>query len=35
MIAEMAAFNVAGYLIEERHRWPVNYCFPTRTINSK
>ena len=22
-IAEMAVFNVAGYLIEERRRWPV------------
>ena len=23
IIAEMAVFNVAGYLIEERRRWPV------------
>ena len=23
IIAEMAVFNVAGYLIEERCRWPV------------
>ena len=22
IIAEMAVFNAAGYLIEERHRWP-------------
>ena len=38
IIAEMAVFNVAGYLIEERRRRPVNYCFPTRTtfqINSE
>ena len=24
----MPVFNVAGYLIEERHRWPVIWCFP-------
>ena len=23
IIAEMTVFNVAGYFIEERHRWPV------------
>ena len=28
----MAVFNVADYLIEERHRWPAIYCFPTKTI---
>ena len=24
----MAVFNVAGYLIAERRRWLVIYCFP-------
>ena len=32
IMAGMAVFNVAGYLIEERRRWPVNYRFPTRTM---
>ena len=32
IIAEMTVFNVAGYLVEERRRWPVLYCFPTGTI---
>ena len=27
-IAEMAVFNVAGYLIEERRRWPVITASP-------
>ena len=38
IIAKIAVFSVAGYLIEERHRWPVIYCFPTMTtfqINSE
>ena len=28
IIAEMAVFNVAGYLIEERRRWPVITASP-------
>ena len=32
IIAKMTVFNVAGYLIEERRRWPAIYCLPTRTI---
>ena len=28
IIAEMAVFNVAGYLIEERRRWPVILLLP-------
>ena len=28
LIAEMAVFNVAGYLIEERRRWPVITASP-------
>ena len=28
IIAEMAVFNAAGYLIEERHRWPVITASP-------
>ena len=32
IMAGMAVFNVAGYVIEERRRWPVNYRFPTRTM---
>ena len=28
IIAEMAVFNVAGYLIEERCRWPVITASP-------
>ena len=27
-----SVFNAAGYLAEERRRWQVIYCFPTRTI---
>ena len=30
--AEMAVFYVAGYLVEERRRWPVIECFPARSI---
>ena len=32
IFAEVAVFILAGYLIEERRRWPAIYCFPTRTI---
>ena len=32
MIAEMAVFNVAGYLVEERRRWPVITASPPGTI---
>ena len=28
IIAEMAVFNMAGYLIEERRRWPVITASP-------
>ena len=28
IIAEMAVFNVAGYLVEERRRWPVITASP-------
>ena len=28
IIAEIAIFNVAGYLIEERRRWPVITASP-------
>ena len=28
IIAQMAVFNVAGYLIEERRRWPVITASP-------
>ena len=28
----MSVFNVAGYLIAERRKWPVIDCFPTGTI---
>ena len=28
IIAEMAVFNVAGYLIDERRRWPVITASP-------
>ena len=28
----MAVFNVAGYLIEARRRWPVITALPTGTI---
>ena len=33
IMTEMAVFNAAGYLVEERRRWLVIYCFLTRTIN--
>ena len=32
IIMIMAEMTVAGYFIEERRRWTVIYCFPTRTI---
>ena len=28
IIAEMAVFNVAGYFVEERRRWPVITASP-------
>ena len=28
ILAGMAVFNVAGYLIEERHRWPIINASP-------
>ena len=35
IIAEMAVFNVAGYLIEEQRRWPVITASPRDNIPNK
>ena len=32
IMAGMAVFYVAGYLVEERRIMACNYCFPTRTM---